>query len=68
MYNAGSGRVTGNGTPKMTLDYIARIIDYRDDIDAFIIDSMVRERSIVESGQNINSVRYVLKTGSFNTN
>ncbi|MCK5197912.1 MAG: transglycosylase SLT domain-containing protein [Spirochaetales bacterium] len=68
MYNAGSGRVTGSGTPKMTLDYIAKIIDYREDIDAFIIDSMVQERSIVESGQDINSVRYVLNTRSFHTN
>jgi soluble lytic murein transglycosylase-like protein len=68
MYNAGSGRVTGNGTPKMTLDYISKIIDYREEIDAFIIDSMVQERSIVESGQNINSVRYVLNTRNFNTN
>ncbi len=68
MYNAGSGRVTGSGTPKMTLDYIAKIIDYREDIDAFIIDTMVEERSIVESGQNINAVRYVLNTRSFKTN
>lgn len=68
MYNAGSGRVTGSGTPKMTLDYIAKIMDYREDIDAFIIDSMVQERSTVESGHNIESVRYVLNTGSLNTN
>ncbi len=68
MYNAGSGRVTGSGTPKMTLDYIAKIMDYREDIDAFIIDSMVQERSTVETGHNIKSVRYVLNTGSLNTN
>lgn len=64
MYNAGSGRVTGSGTPKMTLDYIAKIIEYREDVDAFIINSMVRERSTVKSGQDIKSVRYVLNTGS----
>ncbi len=62
MYNAGSGRVTGSGTPKMTLDYIAKIIDYREEMDTFIIDTMVQERSIVESEQNIKSVRYVLNT------
>lgn len=68
MYNAGSGRVTGKGTPKMTLDYIARIIDYREEIETFIIDSMVQERSTVESGNNNKSIRYVLNSSSFNTN
>ncbi|MCK5197084.1 MAG: transglycosylase SLT domain-containing protein [Spirochaetales bacterium] len=68
MYNAGSGRVTGSGTPKMTLDYIAKIMDYRGDIDAFIVDSMVQERSTVETEHNIKSVRYVLNTRSLNTN
>jgi soluble lytic murein transglycosylase-like protein len=68
MYNAGRGRVTGNGTPKMTLDYISKIIDYKEVIDAFIMDSMVTERSIVSSGQESKSVRYVLNTRSFSTN
>jgi hypothetical protein len=27
MYNAGTGRVRSGGTPKMTLDYISRILD-----------------------------------------
>jgi hypothetical protein len=27
MYNAGTGRVSSGGTPKMTLDYISRILD-----------------------------------------
>jgi hypothetical protein len=67
MYNAGSGRVTGSGTPKMTLDYISKIIEYKNKIDGFIIDSLVRERSMVESGQNIKNIRYVLNTGQFNS-
>ncbi|MBN2619281.1 MAG: transglycosylase SLT domain-containing protein [Spirochaetales bacterium] len=29
MYNAGSGRVSGRGTPKMTLDYISKVLDFR---------------------------------------
>ncbi|OQY38029.1 MAG: hypothetical protein B6229_07070 [Spirochaetaceae bacterium 4572_7] len=29
MYNAGSGRVSGRGTPKMTLDYISKVFAYR---------------------------------------
>ncbi len=67
MYNAGSGRVTGKGTPKMTLDYISKIINYKDEIDAFIMDSIVTERSVVKSEQNIKSVRYVLNTEIFNS-
>ncbi len=66
MYNAGMGRVTGNGTPKMTLDYISKIIEYRKDIDAFILDSMVQERTIVDSGAKVKTIRYVLDTARFN--
>jgi len=65
MYNAGSGRVTGSGTPKMTLDYISKIMDYKKKIDAFIMDSMVAERSIVETGNKVKNVRYVLNTEGF---
>jgi len=65
MYNAGSGRVTGSGTPKMTLDYISKIMDYKKKIDAFIMDSMVAERSIVDTGNEIKNVRYVLNTEGF---
>ena len=68
MYNAGRGRVTGSGTPKMTLDYISKIMDYKKGIDAFIMDTMVTERSIDSSGNEGNSVRYVLDTSSFNAN
>jgi len=67
MYNAGRGRVTGSGTPKMTLDYISKIIDYKKGIDAFIMDTMVTERSIVNSGLEIDSVRYVLNTEGFSS-
>ncbi len=33
MYNAGRSRVSNHGTPRMTLDYISRIIDYRKDLE-----------------------------------
>jgi soluble lytic murein transglycosylase-like protein len=33
IYNAGSGRVKGDGTPRVTLDYISRILDTRSKID-----------------------------------
>jgi predicted small lipoprotein YifL len=35
MYNAGTGRVRSGGTPKMTLDYISRILDRERKIDVF---------------------------------
>jgi soluble lytic murein transglycosylase-like protein len=34
MYNVGTGRVNGKGAPKVTLDYISRIIGYRKGIEA----------------------------------
>ena len=33
MYNAGRARVSGRGTPIMTLEYISRILEHRDDLD-----------------------------------
>ncbi len=33
MYNAGRTRVTQRGTPKMTLDYIARVLEYEERIE-----------------------------------
>jgi hypothetical protein len=33
MYNAGRRRVNERGTPKMTLDYIAKVLDYRERIE-----------------------------------
>ncbi|MFP4618644.1 MAG: lytic transglycosylase domain-containing protein, partial [Spirochaetaceae bacterium] len=33
MYNAGKRRVDTHGTPKMTLNYIAKVLDYRDKIE-----------------------------------
>ena len=67
MYNAGRGRVTGSGTPKMTLDYISKIMDYKKGIDAFIMDTMVTERSVINSGHEIDSIRYVLNTDGFSS-
>lgn len=32
MYNAGQGRVSGKGTPRVTLDYIYRILKYQENI------------------------------------
>jgi hypothetical protein len=46
----------------MTLDYISKIIDYRQEIETFIMDTMVTDRSVISSGNEIYSVRYVLNT------
>lgn len=32
MYNAGLGRVSGGGTPRMTLNYIDKVLNYRDQL------------------------------------
>ena len=32
IYNAGSGRVSGRGTPKMTLNYISKVLGYRTEL------------------------------------
>jgi predicted small lipoprotein YifL len=37
MYNAGTGRVRSGGTPKMTLDYISRILDREREIEGFFL-------------------------------
>lgn len=32
MYNAGSGRVSGRGTPRQTLNYISKVLNYRGEL------------------------------------
>jgi hypothetical protein len=41
MYNAGQGRVSGNGTPKVTLDYIYRIMKYQENIGSLFAARVV---------------------------
>jgi hypothetical protein len=42
MYNAGMGRVHAGGTPKMTLDYVSRIIKRHRRIDDFFLAEFVK--------------------------
>ncbi len=65
MYNAGTGRVTGQGTPKMTLDYIAKIIAFQKEINADIEASMVKNRIVNYTGKQKKTVKYVLDTGKY---
>ena len=51
MYNAGSGRVTNTGAPKVTLDYIHRIFENREKLEnyfnaRFAKEEEIRQRSI----------------------
>ena len=48
MYNAGTGRVRSGGTPKMTLDYISRILDRERKIEAFFLAEYERITQIIE--------------------
>lgn len=41
MYNAGQNRVSGNGTPRRTLDYIFRITKYQENIDSLFTARVV---------------------------
>jgi hypothetical protein len=61
MYNAGRSRVTDRGTPKMTLDYISKILDYQDGIEERFEGLHLRGKSISKDG---GKVRYVLDRGS----
>jgi len=43
MYNAGAGRVTNTGAPKVTLDYISRILENRSRIESFFHSRLIKE-------------------------
>ena len=43
MYNAGAGRVRGSGTPKVTLDYISRILENQRKIENRFHSSLMKE-------------------------
>ena len=43
MYNAGAGRVSNTGTPKVTLDYISRILENRSRIESHFHYMLIRE-------------------------
>ncbi len=61
MYNAGRTRVTNDGTPLMTLDYISDILDYKEYLDKSIEAALVKNRTITRDAKEIKSVRYVLE-------
>ena len=48
MYNAGSNRVSSDGTPKKTLDYISRILKREREIETLFLESASPEPEIIE--------------------
>lgn len=48
MYNAGRTRVTERGAPRMTLDYIAKILDFREDLEDRLETSLVTKQTYAE--------------------
>jgi soluble lytic murein transglycosylase-like protein len=47
MYNAGRTRVTKQGAPMRTLDYISRILNYKKNIDSLFTAKVVAKASMV---------------------
>jgi hypothetical protein len=60
MYNAGAGRVQSLGAPKLTLDYIYRILEYRKDIE----ESFAAETSRAREAQ-LAAQKNGTKSGEF---
>ena len=54
MYNAGTGRVTTSGAPKVTLDYISRILENRSKIESRFHTMLIKEEEsrLAEESQN----------------
>ena len=65
MYNAGRNRVRSQGAPKMTLDYIARIISLQSEINTDLEGDMVKTRVVNTGGKQKKTVKYVLDTGKY---
>ena len=62
MYNAGRTRVTERGAPRITLDYISRILDFQRALEDEIETSLVTKRSLTAKGDSkrTKQVSYVL--------
>jgi soluble lytic murein transglycosylase-like protein len=55
MYNAGTTRVRADNTPKKTLDYIARVLAFRDGLDA-LFTREVGSRWLVDADGGVRSL------------
>jgi len=52
MYNAGKGRVEKGGTPRITLDYISLILDYKQNLEENLLDYLDHVGITVQFVQN----------------
>ena len=65
MYNAGRTRVTSKGAPKMTLDYISKILRYADTVaDEFEYEMDLTKLISFDGQKELASFSYVLKAKS----
>ncbi len=61
MYNAGRTRVTERGTPRMTLDYISKILDYQRDLEGRFENGLISKQQLVKTDSKSGArVAYVL--------
>jgi hypothetical protein len=60
MYNAGTGRVTTSGAPKVTLDYISRILENRGKIESRFHAMLIKEEEerLAEKSRNANQPHF----------
>lgn len=65
MYNAGRTRVKNQGTPRMTLDYIAKIISLQSEINTGLEGDLVKTRVVSTGSKQKKTVKYVLDTGKY---
>ena len=56
MYNAGLNRVRTDGTPKITLDYISRIINRQRRIDEIFLEEYMKMRPIIDYYTDLESM------------
>ena len=55
MYNAGTTKVRNNNTPKQTLDYASRILNYRQELER-LFAHQVAARFIIENDGSVRPV------------
>ncbi|WP_319560037.1 transglycosylase SLT domain-containing protein [Marispirochaeta sp.] len=61
MYNAGRTRVTERGAPRMTLDYIAKILDYQSDLEGRFENGLISKQQLVKTdAKSGKRIAYVL--------
>lgn len=63
MYNAGAGKVTNNNTPQRTLNYVSRILNYRDNLNE-LFKYEVQSKYIIGQDGKISPVMNFVQAGT----